>query len=518
MRMLTRAITLAALATAAGAVGVWTYGQVTPRPAGEAFRSWVLFRDASGLPPGARVMIAGVHVGEIAGLAVEGQLARVELRLRDDLEVWDDAWVEKRADGMFGSSYLEIHPGGPGFARRRLASGERIPRVVEAASADRVIRSLDQAMPRAAGALQDFDRVVTSARRTIAGPATARLEEVVRRTGDPELLAGLRRVSEGLERFDRWAAGVQRDTDGLAPEVRAALDEAAATLGGYAVDLRDGRDQLQRRLQDARAGLDRVDPYLADATEVVARLDGRGPPGDRGRLAELVNDPTPGDDLATLSDDAATAAGSLSRLEAIVGLRSEYNVLARDVRYYLSAEVEGRLGTYYLLELEKSQLGGLPELTLEDRPGDGAVVRRATVRERLRYTAQAGLRFAGGLGVRLGLKESTPGAGVDARLMGGRLELALDAFGPSLSAVPRLKLTAALEVFEQLYVVAGVDDVLTDGGELAVAPWPDDDDVPIQFRGLRYGRDAFLGAMLRFDDEDLARMLAVYGGVIFALL
>ena len=39
-------------------------------------------------------------------------------------------------------------------------------------------------------------------------------------------------------------------------------------------------------------------------------------------------------------------------------------------------------------------------------------------------------------------------------------------------------------------------------------------DVPIQFETFRYGRDYFLGGMLRFNDEDLAALLTVGGSAL----
>ena len=39
-------------------------------------------------------------------------------------------------------------------------------------------------------------------------------------------------------------------------------------------------------------------------------------------------------------------------------------------------------------------------------------------------------------------------------------------------------------------------------------------DVPIQFDKFYFGRDYFFGAMLRFNDEDLAALLTVGGAAI----
>jgi hypothetical protein len=38
--------------------------------------------------------------------------------------------------------------------------------------------------------------------------------------------------------------------------------------------------------------------------------------------------------------------------------------------------------------------------------------------------------------------------------------------------------------------------------------------VPVQFDEFHYGRDYFFGAMLRFNDEDLAALLTVGGSAV----
>src|SRR5688500_19364716 len=104
-----------------------------------------MFRDGSGLPIGSQVVIAGVQVGEIEGLAIQDGLARVSMRLRDDVVIWEDAWAAKRATSLLGDSYIEILPGGPlddeaaDPAERRLKSRDPIRHVLEGGSTERVL-------------------------------------------------------------------------------------------------------------------------------------------------------------------------------------------------------------------------------------------------------------------------------------------------------------------------------------------------------------------------------------------
>ena len=97
-------------------------------------------------------------------------------------------------------------------------------------------------------------------------------------------------------------------------------------------------------------------------------------------------------------------------------------------------------------------------------------------------------------------------------------ELRTDLFDATYGRLPRLKVSAALEVFRSIYVLAGIDDALNTPGEVPIGAWPSAQDVPLFFRTLHTGRDYFGGVMLRFDDADLSQLMRVYGGLIAGLL
>jgi hypothetical protein len=229
----------------------------------------------------------------------------------------------------------------------------------------------------------------------------------------------------------------------------------------------------------------------------------------------LINDPELGDAIADGAEGVREFTNTLSRLETVIGLRVEFNVFARQQRAYIGAEVYGRHDSFYLIEAEKGALGAVPEVALTEQPGTGVFVRTAVIRERLRFTAQWGKRWKWAR-FRAGLKEGSFGVGADAILMGGRLRIAADVFGGNMSEVPRLKAAAMFQLVASIYILAGVDDVLTDPGYLPVNPG--NDDVPIWFEELRYGRDVFAGVALRFDDEDVTTLLALYGALLAGVL
>jgi phospholipid/cholesterol/gamma-HCH transport system substrate-binding protein len=90
--------------------------------------------------------------------------------------------------------------------------------------------------------------------------------------------------------------------------------------------------------------------------------------------------------------------------------------------------------------------------------------------------------------------------------------MSADVFDATFDQAPRVKLTAAFEMFRHLYILGGVDELINSPETLTIVKGASD--VPIQFDTFRYGRDVFLGAMLRFNDEDLAALLTVGGSAI----
>src|SRR5262249_17041069 len=142
-----------------------------------------------------------------------------------------------------------------------------------------------------------------------------------------------------------------------------------------------------------------------------------------------------------------------------VMLRGEWDIIGHSPRVSVGLELYGRHDSYYLLEFEQGGTFLLPDVDLSATPGGTDWVRTAVQTERPRLTAQWG-RQVGNLALRFGLRENDIGVGLDARLLGGELELRNDLSLPSFARVPRLKIAAAWKLYESVYVSGGVDDLL----------------------------------------------------------
>jgi phospholipid/cholesterol/gamma-HCH transport system substrate-binding protein len=505
-------------------------------PAGaDNYTLYAKFRDASGLPKGSKVVVAGLPQGEVTELEVEGRYAKVTFKLRDEIDVYTSGVVIKKATSLLGDNYLEIDPGerskqmpdgttrefsllGPECPtyrdpdRRKSDPCRQVPSVIEATTPDQLMHRIEQTMPNVDRVLASVRDLSEDVRRIVNGPlqsVATRVDGLVQREAGT-VANIIQRADRSMEKIEQIANDLRAMTQGADPQIAKILknlDEASAEAK---VLVATAKQELEQTGNALRGKLDKLDGVISNTESITEKID-----TEKGTLGRLVNDPVIADNVEQITDDAKGFLGTLFGLRAYVGLRSEYNVFAGLARHYVTVELHTRPDKFYLIELEKGPRGAYPEVTLTFDPtvDPNNWIRKTVIEDKIRFTFQFAKRF-GWLTLRYGLKESTGGIGADADLLvGGRaLRLSADVFDATFDRLPRAKLTAAFEVFRHLYVLGGVDEMLNTPETLTIVKGASD--VPIQFDTFRYGRDYFAGAMLRFNDEDLAALLTVGGSAL----
>lgn len=505
-------------------------------PAGEDnYTLYAKFRDASGLPKGSKVVVAGLPKGEVIGLEIEGRYARVTFKLDEMITVWTSGVVIKKARSLLGDNYLEIDPGdefkqapdgtrqsftklGPdcvGYReadRRKSDICRQIPNVVEATTPDQLMHRMEQTLPNVDRVLESVRDLSEDVRRIVNGPlqsVATRVDGLVQREAGT-VADIIERADRSMQRIEQITIDLRAITKGADPRIERILknlDDAS----GEAKDLvATAKSELTQTGEALRGKLDKLDGVIDNTESITRKID-----EDRGTLGRLVNDPAIADNVEQITDDAKGFLGTLFGLKAYVGLRSEFNVMARLARHYVSIELHTRPDKYYLIELEKGPRGAYPDVSLTFDPtvDPNNWIRKTVIEDKIRFTFQFAKRFSW-LTLRYGIKESTGGVGADADFnwYDRNLKLSMDVFDASFDQYPRLKVTAAFEVFRHVYLLGGIDEALNAPDEFTIVTG--DSDVPIQFDKFRFGRDYFAGAMLRFNDEDLAALLTVGGSAI----
>jgi phospholipid/cholesterol/gamma-HCH transport system substrate-binding protein len=352
---------------------------------------------------------------------------------------------------------------------------------------------------------EDVRRIVNGPLHSVATRVDGLVQREAGTVGDI-----IERADRSMKRIEDITADLRAITKGADPRIEHILrnlDDASAEAKDLVAT---AKSELTQTGDAIRGKLDKLDGVITNTESITRKID-----EDKGTLGKLVNDPEIADNVEEITDQAKGFLGTVFGLKTYVGMRSEYNVGAGLLRHYISVELHTRPDKFYLVELEKGPRGAYPDVTLTFDPtvDPNHWIRKTVIEDKIRFTFQFAKRFSW-LTLRYGLKESTGGVGADTDLhwFDRDLRLSADVFDASFDQYPRVKLTAAYEVFRHIYVLGGVDELLNTPTELSIIKGASE--VPIQFDTFRYGRDYFFGGMLRFNDEDLSALLAVGGSAV----
>jgi len=99
---------------AAGFFLAFSLSQRSEAATGESYALLAKFPRADAIAPGSDVRVAGVKVGAVTGVSVNPETLRAEVRLAvsRSIELPQDSTAKVQADGLLGSNYIFIEPGG----------------------------------------------------------------------------------------------------------------------------------------------------------------------------------------------------------------------------------------------------------------------------------------------------------------------------------------------------------------------------------------------------------------------
>jgi phospholipid/cholesterol/gamma-HCH transport system substrate-binding protein len=483
----------------------------------KSYAVWAHFHDATGLANKSRVQIAGLNVGEIGERRLEGNLARVTIKLLPDVVVYSNAAIFKKAASLLGEYYLEIDPGTPESVdpvtgtivkNKKLEDGDQIKNVIEAVTTGDILIKVNETLPVLREILLDVQKVTRGPLQDIA----VLVRDGVKKNSDAaeKLLKDLDKVALDI----RGITGGKPNED-LRKTMENVRDISAGIrdLVGIQASNKVGADgqPLPSNQEKLAMAIDNLNATLANVRETTAKVN-KG----EGTVGRLLNDDAIANNVEQITEDVGGFVRSITRLQTLVQLRSEYNVIANTLKTYVAVQLQSRPDKFFLIELIDDPRGTRAvsrSFTTTDDPSrpQTVVSETVTTQQSFRFSFQIGkkLFLLGGrfnLTGRFGIKESTGGAGLDievplgfARKWARNLEFRIDLFDFRSNTYPRLKILAAFEFFKHLWIVGGVDDILNDRGPGA---------------GALTGRDYFFGAMLTFNDDDLRGLLTIGGAAL----
>lgn len=123
----------------------------------------VYFDNASGLDTKSPVSIAGVEVGKIHSVKLDGFRAMVRFSVKEGVSVPADSIVAIRTQGVLGDKYLEIIPGKD---KKILANGEKISNVLITPGFDEIFTQVSSAAKKFGDTMGEFKGILSEKEKT----------------------------------------------------------------------------------------------------------------------------------------------------------------------------------------------------------------------------------------------------------------------------------------------------------------------------------------------------------------
>ncbi|MDR1374222.1 MAG: MlaD family protein [Treponema sp.] len=343
-----------------------------------------VIEDATGLSANSKIYLAGVPVGKIQSIDLQGGAALLKLAFLKDINVHADARISRRASSILGTSILALEPGTE--LSPLIPPGGRIESDKRTADMNAVMGVVEELGTQISGILAEFQSnqmallaVSLETFNSIAGKIDAQMD------GE---LARISRILESValisERTERIMADQEGDIRGSISDIRGALnnirlitDQIQTGRGNVGQVIYDDRfyDSLLSTMEKLQTTLDSINTVAVDADEVVKKITGLGIQVDTRALYEMRSE--------------RVRAGASLRLEP-----------GTNDRWY-------RIGVTGVPD-------GVSSRTVKETTAGGVTTREDTTETdySLGIDAELARRF-GPITVRGGLLESTAGLGLD---------------------------------------------------------------------------------------------------------
>lgn len=448
----------------------------------DGYTVYAIFDDVQGLVVKSRVVVAGIPVGTIESIRLQGARARVDLRIDSDVKLYANGWVAQRSASLLGETLLVIHPGGP--PAPPLQDGDRIAAEPKPAGTDQVLETVQDIA-------ESVKKVTAQLERAFGSDEAGRQMSSSLKNLSEAIEAINRTIQANEEVVGRTLANVEGITENAGPKIEQILthvEDVTREIKQIVAQNADGVSQGLGRVDETVAAIERSAKDLELAMKDVRQVTQRTARGE-GTIGRLTQDDTLINEVEGVVEGVSDVVEPIARLQTFVRLRSEYNFLANTFKNYVGLYIQPREDYYYRFELVNDPRGRttFSQRQVRQSPppaGEPEFYQQTIVetRDAFRFTLQLAKRvhFAT---FRFGILESTGGLGLDFHFLDDHLQVNNDIFAIGEQKYARLRVALAYEILQRLWIVGGVDDLLNES------------------------RDFFLGGQLHFNDEDLKSVL-----------
>jgi phospholipid/cholesterol/gamma-HCH transport system substrate-binding protein len=454
-----------------------------------------IFDSIVGLDDKAAVRLAGVRVGRVDGIRLEGRKARVSLLLDEPVAFVEGSYAAIANQGLLGDKFIELRLGPEGAA---LLPADAVLPGKTPVSFDDAMAKIDGIADSIQGFFGGVGGVGGAGGAGGAAGTTGGISALIasiQATSDElrALIAANRSSLDGTVRnFERFSATLAEQLPRLTEQIAQMLKQVDSVVA-------ENRDNLK----DSIANIKEVSATVQTSVDNLNAITTKIASGE-GTLGKLVNSEEAHDQLMSALGSVEKGVGALgatlnrvNELKLDLGLDGAYLSELEDWRsaFRLDLLPHGdESSRYYRVELVSDPRGRISEkreivtVTLPDGSTATTTTDRLTSETRRNnWSALFGFPFAERRGsLWAGIIENTAGVQVDYTFFERRAALSFEAFdfGRERDLDPHLRLTGQLNFLKHLYVKGGYDDPLVE-----------------EFRS------PFVGVGIRWSDDDLKYLM-----------
>ena len=444
---------------------------------------YTYFDQVAGLNQQSAVRVAGVKVGEVRSIVLDGSKAKVLLHLSNAIPLYGDAVVSLGSIGILGEKFIDLDPG-------HVTKGSFPP---------------NQPLPSKAGvSLDNLMETMADIGKNVKGITQALNESI----GGEQ---GRQKLDEIVDNIRVLTAEFR----GMAQENHGAINHTMANVEAISADLRDKLPKLAQQFEavgrNLNAILEENRPELKGAMGDVRKLaqsfqgtaenlkvlTARMNNGE-GTIGKLLNDETTIKKINEAVDNVNSMLGGFNKMDFRLDMSGAQWDKRKDSRVGLDIEIAPRPDYWYALGFASTPDGKISQSTRVTTQIDPLTGLPVSVTDKFVTSDQAfnvSAQFAKRLGPAVfsaGIVEGKGGGGAEIRTLDGdRLRfgvLAYDFVKRDDKPNPRYRFTSSYQFWKGAYIQAGVQDF-----------------------GNKDLKTVFFGGGLRWKDEDLKKMIGLAG-------
>ena len=441
------------------------------------------FDQVAGLNLQSAVRVAGVKVGAVSGIELDGPRAKVILALPKDFKVYGDATASLSSIGILGEKYIDLDPGHPQAGA--MAANGAVP--------SKTGMSMDSLMESLGGISKDVKGVTDALNKSIGGEqGREKLDEIV--DNIRHLTAEFRVMAqENHGAVNTTMANVQE----LSGELKDRLPRMAQQFEDLGKNLNqlvnEGRPELKGILQDVHNLTANLKGTADNVQSITAKMN-----NGEGTIGKLLNDDSTVKKINLAVDNVNSMLGGFRSMDLNLDINAARWTSRGNSKVGLGIELVPAHDHWYALELNSTPDGKIAQYGstyTTTNPVTGlpttvpVVINDVQVAQTFTVSAQFAKRLAENYVFTAGIVESTGGVGAEFRAFDDRFRiggLAYDFTKRVDKPNPRYRLTTGYQFYKGFYAMAGLQDIAN----------PD-------------LRTFFFGGGLRWKDDDLKKLVGL---------